>query len=81
MQDKSRLDPELVEDFVNNAQGNLDRVRDLLDRHKTIVDAAWDWGGGDWETGLGQRIPSYGNAWAPTRRMGRAQRQPSRQVF
>ena len=53
MQDKSRLDPELVEDFVNNAHGNLDRVRDLLDRHKTIVNAAWDWGGGDWETGLG----------------------------
>src|SRR6516162_11122275 len=53
MQDKSRLDPELVEDFVNNAHGNLDRVRDLLDRHKTIINAAWDWGGGDWETGLG----------------------------
>ncbi|HEY2621564.1 MAG TPA: hypothetical protein VGI78_29800 [Acetobacteraceae bacterium] len=53
MQDKSRLDPDLVEDFVNNAHGNLDRVRDLLDRHATIVNAAWDWGGGDWETGLG----------------------------
>src|SRR5271166_293011 len=53
MQDKSRLDQELVEDFVNNAHGNLDRVRDLLDRHRTIVNAAWDWGGGDWETGLG----------------------------
>ena len=53
MQDKSRLDPALVEEFVGNAHGNLDRVRDLLGRHETIVNAAWDWGDGDWETGLG----------------------------
>jgi hypothetical protein len=53
MQDSSRLDPDLVHDFVNDAHGNLDRVRDLLGRHETIVNAAWDWGGGDWETGLG----------------------------
>ena len=25
----------------------------MLDREPTLVNAAWDWGGGDWETGLG----------------------------
>jgi hypothetical protein len=53
MQDRSRLDPQLVHDFVNDAHGNLDSVRNLLGRHATIVNAAWDWGDGDWETGLG----------------------------
>ena len=53
MQNRSRLDPDLVHDFVNDAHSNLDRVRDLLGRHATVVNAAWDWGGGDWETGLG----------------------------
>ena len=52
MQNRSRLDPDLVHDFVNDAHSNLDRVRDLLGRHATVVNAAWDWGGGDWETGL-----------------------------
>jgi hypothetical protein len=28
-------------------------VRDLLGRHPALVNAAWDWGGGDWETALG----------------------------
>jgi hypothetical protein len=25
----------------------------MLDREPALVNAAWDWGGGDWETGLG----------------------------
>jgi hypothetical protein len=47
------LDPELVESFVSNAHGDLDAVRELLEREPALVNAAWDWGGGDWETGLG----------------------------
>ena len=27
--------------------------RSLLQRGAALVNAAWDWGGGDWETGLG----------------------------
>jgi hypothetical protein len=38
---------------VGNAHGNLDRVRELIAEHPTSVNAAWDWGGGDWETPLG----------------------------
>ena len=47
------IDPELVQSFVANAHGDLDVVRELLDREPGLLNAAWDWGGGDWETGLG----------------------------
>jgi hypothetical protein len=53
MSDKPRLDPELVRDFVSNAHSDLTRVRDLLQHQPALVNAAWDWGGGDWETALG----------------------------
>jgi hypothetical protein len=53
MADNPRLDPQLVHDFVNNAHGNLDRVTALIAEHPALVNAAWDWGAGDWETGLG----------------------------
>jgi len=47
------LDPEKVQAFVAAAHGDLDTVRDLLEAEPSLVNAAWDWGGGDWETGLG----------------------------
>ncbi len=47
------LDPGLVQEFVAKAHGDLDAVRALFDREPALVNAAWDWGGGDWETGLG----------------------------
>ena len=47
------LDPELVQALVLNAHSDLDAVRGLLDREPALVNAAWDWGAGDWETGLG----------------------------
>jgi hypothetical protein len=47
------LDRELVRDFVAQAHSDVDRVRELLERQPLLVNAAWDWGGGDWETGLG----------------------------
>ena len=48
-----RLDPETVQSFVANAHGDLDVVRSLLADEPALVNAAWDWGAGDWETGLG----------------------------
>src|SRR6266498_631912 len=48
-----RRDPAVVEVFVGQAHGDLDRVRDLLRGEPALVNAACDWGGGDWETGLG----------------------------
>ncbi|MCP4563350.1 MAG: ankyrin repeat domain-containing protein [Bosea sp.] len=53
MGDKSQLDPRLVQDFVRAAHGNLEQVTTLISEHPTLVNAAWDWGGGDWESGLG----------------------------
>jgi hypothetical protein len=49
----SALDSDLVREFVANAHGDLEAVRNALVEHPTLANAAWDWGGGDWETGLG----------------------------
>ena len=48
-----QLDPPKVQAFVASAHGDLDVVRSLLEEEPALVNAAWDWGGGDWETGLG----------------------------
>ncbi|MBO0780300.1 MAG: ankyrin repeat domain-containing protein [Ktedonobacteraceae bacterium] len=53
MEKKSALDPALVQDFVANAHGNLERVLQLLEQEPALINAAWDWGAGDWETALG----------------------------
>lgn len=44
---------DLVQAFVRVAHGDLARVEELLEREPGLVNAAWDWGGGDWETALG----------------------------
>jgi hypothetical protein len=48
-----RLDAELVREFVVAGHANLERTRELLARQPAVVNATWDWGGGDWETALG----------------------------
>ena len=53
MERKPRLDPTMVEEFVGRAHGDLARVEALLAEQPALVNAAWDWGGGDWETALG----------------------------
>lgn len=45
--------PELVKEFVGVCHNNLDRVKELLTKSPALVKASWDWGFGDWETGLG----------------------------
>jgi hypothetical protein len=53
-QDKGpRIAQDLVDDFVLKAHGDLDTVKQLVEQEPAIVNAARDWGGGDWETGLG----------------------------
>jgi hypothetical protein len=47
------LDPEQVEKFVANAHGDMDVVKTMLAEEPALVNATWDWGGGDWETALG----------------------------
>ena len=53
MKKKAALVADLVQEFVVKAHGDLERTRELLDAEPALVNAAWDWGGGDWETGLG----------------------------
>src|SRR5579859_168998 len=50
---KHALAPALVEEFVGVAHGGLPRVQELLAQEPRLVNAAWDWGAGDWETALG----------------------------
>ena len=50
---KAAISPELVHQFVNDAHGDLDSVKKLLSQEPALVNSSWDWGGGDWETGLG----------------------------
>lgn len=53
MEPKPALESNLVQDFVGNAHGNLDRVKELLIQEPALINACWDWGGGDYESGLG----------------------------
>lgn len=53
METKPAITSTLVQEFVGNAHGDLNRVRELLAREPALVNACWDWGGGDFETGLG----------------------------
>ena len=53
MDKKPALEAKLVEEFVGNAHGNLERVKELLEQEPGLVNATWDWGGGDFESALG----------------------------
>jgi len=48
-----RLDLDMVREFVIAGHGKLDRTRELLEQQPALINATWDWGGGDWETALG----------------------------
>lgn len=43
----------LVQDFVIYAHMDLEMVKKLLDKEPALVNSFMDWGGGDWESGLG----------------------------
>ena len=47
------LKSELVNEFVLKSHSDLNRVRELIRQEPALVNSVWDWGGGDWETGLG----------------------------
>lgn len=53
MEKTPALDAKLVEEFVGNAHGNFARIKELLESEPALVNATWDWGGGDFETALG----------------------------
>jgi len=53
MDPKPALETKLIQEFVGNSHGDLERVKELLVQESALVNACWDWGGGDFETGLG----------------------------
>ena len=53
METKSTLEATLVQEFVAKSHADFERVKELLAQEPALINAAWDWGGGDWETGLG----------------------------
>ena len=53
MDKKPALEASLVQEFVGVAHGNFGRVKELLQQEPGLLNATWDWGGGDFETALG----------------------------
>lgn len=49
---RPQLNRLLVQDFVVFAHSDLDMVKKLLQKEPMLLNAAMDWGGGDWESGL-----------------------------
>jgi hypothetical protein len=47
------LPPKLVEEFVRKAHADLAATRSLLAETPGLLNATWDWGGGDFEMGIG----------------------------
>jgi hypothetical protein len=47
------LNGEQVREFVIAGHGNFERVKEMLTQEPGLLNATWDWGGGDFETALG----------------------------
>ena len=46
------IDKELVKQFVIAGHNDLEKVKQLLQQQPGLLNACWDWGGGDFETAL-----------------------------
>ena len=47
------MNNELVREYITVAHGDLDCLKAILEVHPLMLNAAWDWGDGDFETALG----------------------------
>ncbi len=53
-EDKKRpVNRELVSKFVGRCHFDFESVQKMLEREPGLLNSSWDWGAGDWETGLG----------------------------
>lgn len=46
------LDREIVNKFVAASHGKMDVVKELYQEFPNLIYSSWDWGGGDFETGI-----------------------------
>ena len=47
------VNEEMVFEFVHKGHFSLDRVKELYALEPTLLNAVWDWGGGDYESAIG----------------------------
>src|SRR3954463_109115 len=47
------LDRDTVKEFVIAGHGDLDKVKQMLAKEPGLLNATWDWGGGDFEMAIG----------------------------
>lgn len=47
------LKPEIVKEFVSVGHTKLDRTKEMLAEMPSLLNATWDWGGGDFEMAIG----------------------------
>lgn len=52
-QDGAPFDKMVVQEFVRVSHGQIDKVKEMLEEHPTLLNVAHDWKNGDFETGLG----------------------------
>ena len=53
VQDKPpAISPEIVSQFVRVAHFDFDKLKQMLQEHPLLLNSAWDWGGGDFETAM-----------------------------
>src|SRR5690348_8362263 len=50
---KPPLPRDMVSEFVRVAHFDLAKVKEMVEKEPMVVNACWDWGGGDFETALG----------------------------
>jgi hypothetical protein len=48
-----QLEPDRVHEFVRVAHNDLDAVQAMLEEEPNLLNATWDWGGGDFEAAIG----------------------------
>lgn len=46
------LDKEMVKEWVGKCHSDFNRVKELFAQQPALLNASWDWGGGDFESGL-----------------------------
>ena len=46
------LSLEIVKEFVTVAHGKFDRVKEMLEENHLLLHVSYDWGGGDYESGI-----------------------------
>ena len=52
-QEAAPFDKKIVQEFVRVSHGKIDKVKEMLAEHPTLLNVAHDWKNGDFETGLG----------------------------